>query len=262
MSKGVVIKSNRYGISLVLDEKMPFSELSESVREQFQKSKDFFKSPTLAVCFRNRVLSEQEQAAMIRIIKENTSAETVKILEEEAIKKKSVQAEKKQPAPDAAVQQPAGSSEPSVPHAKDKEHKTEEVVEQGVEANAEFYKGNLRSGQVLKCASHVTLVGDVNPGATIISNGSIMILGSLKGTACAGAGGDNRCFIYALEMNPLQLQIGSVIAKRPDREKEKRVFFRKAKEENTHGTAMIAAVSGETISLETVSKEVLSKISM
>ena len=52
-----------------------------------------------------------------------------------------------------------------------------------------FYKGNLRSGQVLESYSNITLIGDVNPGAKIISHGSIVILGSLKGNACAGAAG-------------------------------------------------------------------------
>lgn len=256
MSKGVVIKSNRYGISLILDEEMAFSEILESVKEQFQKNRDFFKNSKLAVSFRNRELSKEEQSAIIRVITENSSVQIVRILDEEAA------AEPRKRTAEAGKTAPIFTLDPPVTHTNPVRSSAEETREPAIEANAEFYKGNLRSGQVLKCASHVTLVGDVNPGATIISTGSIMILGSLKGTACAGAGGDNSCFIYALEMNPLQLQIGNVIAKRPDKEKEKRVLFRKAKEENTANGAMVAAVSGETISLEPVSKEVLSKISM
>lgn len=255
MSKGVVIKSNRYGISLILDEEMAFSEILDSVREQFQKNRDFFKNSKLAVSFRNRDLSKEEQSAIIRVITENSSVQVVRILEEEAEPRKRP-AEAEKTAPIVTLEAPLG-------HANTARADAQQMAEPPhMQANAEFYKGNLRSGQVLRCAAHVTLVGDVNPGATIISTGSIMILGSLKGTACAGARGDKSCFIYALEMNPLQLQIGNVIAKRPDKEKEKRVLFRKTKEENSSNGAMVAVVSGETISLEQASKEVLNKISM
>lgn len=53
----------------------------------------------------------------------------------------------------------------------------------------EFYKGTLRSGQVLKCDTSIVIIGDVNPGAKIIAKGNIVILGSLKGNAYAGAAG-------------------------------------------------------------------------
>lgn len=46
----------------------------------------------------------------------------------------------------------------------------------------QFYRGTLRSGQVISSESSVTIIGDVNPGAKIISQGNIVILGALKVT--------------------------------------------------------------------------------
>ena len=60
------------------------------------------------------------------------------------------------------------------------------------------------------------------PGAKVVSKGNIVVLGSLKGNAQAGIYGDTGCFILALEMDPIQIQIGNLLAKSPDKEKKKR----------------------------------------
>ena len=56
----------------------------------------------------------------------------------------------------------------------------------------------------------------VNPGGRIIAGGSVIILGSLRGNVFAGAGGNEDCFVVALEMNPMQIKIGEVIARSSD----------------------------------------------
>ncbi len=75
----------------------------------------------------------------------------------------------------------------------------------------------LRSGQALQHAGHVTLIGDLNPGAEIVAGGDIVVFGRLRGIAHAGAMGDEQAVICALELAPSQLRIGSHIARPPDR---------------------------------------------
>jgi len=75
----------------------------------------------------------------------------------------------------------------------------------------------LRSGQALEHAGHVTLIGDLNPGAEIVAGGDIIVFGRLRGIAHAGAMGDEGAIICALELAPSQLRIGSHIARSPDR---------------------------------------------
>jgi septum site-determining protein MinC len=75
----------------------------------------------------------------------------------------------------------------------------------------------LRSGQAVHYPGHVTLMGDVNPGAEIVAGGDIIVWGRLKGNAHAGAMGDEQAVICALQMQPNQIRIGSHIARPPDR---------------------------------------------
>ena len=74
-------------------------------------------------------------------------------------------------------------------------------------SDGKFYKGTLRSGQVLEAGSSIIILGDVNPGATVVSKGNVVVLGTLKGTIHAGAAGNEGAFVAALNMNPMQIRI-------------------------------------------------------
>lgn len=65
----------------------------------------------------------------------------------------------------------------------------------------------VRSGQVLCHPGHIVVIGDVNPGAQLIAGGDIIVWGKLQGTAHAGALGDDRAVICALEMSPTFIRI-------------------------------------------------------
>jgi septum site-determining protein MinC len=81
----------------------------------------------------------------------------------------------------------------------------------------------LRSGQAIRYAGHVTLIGDVNPGAEIVAGGDIVVWGKLRGIAHAGAMGNDQAIICALELVPSQIRIGSHIARPPERGRPPRV---------------------------------------
>ncbi len=78
------------------------------------------------------------------------------------------------------------------------------------------YRGNLRSGQILQKHEHILVLGDVNPGAEVISAGDIFVWGRLRGIAHAGADGDVQAVIIAFEMNPVQLQIVDITGSAPE----------------------------------------------
>ena len=78
------------------------------------------------------------------------------------------------------------------------------------------YRGNLRSGQILKRTETVLILGDVNPGAQVISDNDILVWGRLRGIAHAGCVGDDHSIISALSMEPTQLRIASLIAVLPE----------------------------------------------
>jgi len=74
----------------------------------------------------------------------------------------------------------------------------------------------IRSGQVLQTPGDLLLVGDVNPGGTVIAGGNIYIMGMLKGIAHAGFYGDNHAIVAASVMKPSQIRISDCITRAPD----------------------------------------------
>ena len=81
MSQSVTIKSNKYGINLVLDPEIGFDELLKDVVEKFKASSTFFKNAKLALSFEGRKLSEEEEQQIISAIESNTSIEILCIVE-------------------------------------------------------------------------------------------------------------------------------------------------------------------------------------
>lgn len=80
--------------------------------------------------------------------------------------------------------------------------RSEEVAEKAVLINK-----TLRAGYRVETRDHVIVFGDVNPGAEIVSAGNIIVWGKLKGSAIAGAEGDVKAVICALELKPTQIRI-------------------------------------------------------
>jgi septum site-determining protein MinC len=73
----------------------------------------------------------------------------------------------------------------------------------------------LRSGNSVRFPGHVAVLGDVNPGAEIIAGGSVIVWGHLRGTVHAGAEGDERSVVCALDLSPQQLRIAGYAATSP-----------------------------------------------
>ncbi len=80
-----------------------------------------------------------------------------------------------------------------------------------------YLRQNLRSGQVVRHNGHLVLIGDVHAGSEVVADGDILIWGELLGMAHAGAAGNYRAEIRAVKIEAIQLRIGELIARRPDR---------------------------------------------
>jgi len=87
------------------------------------------------------------------------------------------------------------------------------------------HNGTLRSGQVLRKSESIMIVGDVNPGAKVISGGDVMVWGRLRGMAYAGASGNKDARVAAIEFSPTQLRIATVTAVPPDAPKRRGLRF-------------------------------------
>lgn len=74
----------------------------------------------------------------------------------------------------------------------------------------------LRAGQQVRYSGTVVVLGDVNPGATVIAGADIVVVGQLRGFAHAGAGGNERATIVAFRLRPSQIRIAHHIARSPE----------------------------------------------
>ena len=70
----------------------------------------------------------------------------------------------------------------------------------------------IRSGQTEEFPQGSLIIyGDVNSGAEVRAGGDIVVLGTLRGNACAGTNGRLSAVIIAIDFAPLQLQIGNCV---------------------------------------------------
>lgn len=224
MKNSVVIKGNKYGIIVMLDNTIPFEELKIDVAKKFKESSDFLGNSSMGITFEGRFLDNDELRELLSVINENSELNIVCVVdndkEREEYFKKSV----------------------------------EEHIADMSASDGQFYRGTLRSGQVIESDTSIVILGDVNPGAKVVSSGNVIILGSLKGTVYAGVSGRAESFVVALEMEPMQIRIGDYIARASDN----LGVSKKAKKKKPE--TKIAFVEDGNIYIEPLNKEVLNDI--
>ena len=182
MKNSVIIKSFQNGLSIFLDDEIPFSKLIEEIAFKFRESAHFFKDASMVVSFEGRELSDLEERQIVNTITANSSLNVVCIMgKNEETNKNYVKALQKL-----------------------------SYHQQVMENAGQFYKGTLKDGQTLETENSVIVLGDVYPGASIVSNKDIVVLGGLYGQAYAGGSGDEGHFVVALEMSPEKLKIGDL----------------------------------------------------
>jgi len=86
-------------------------------------------------------------------------------------------------------------------------------------SEAKFHRGSLRSGQRLEEERSIVILGDVNSGAEVIASDNIVVLGTLRGLAHAGAKGNKQAIIAAGRLDTAQMRIANIV-KEFNREEE------------------------------------------
>ncbi len=179
MNSPVIIKSFHNGIAVILDKELEFPTLLEEVGLKFRESAAFFKDARMAVSFEGRSLCMEEEKALVEQITASCSMRIICLVGKD---------EERDQAYLKAIHQ----------------------AERSKEESGQFYRGNLKNGQVLEMESSVIIIGDVYPGSSIAAKKDIIIIGGLYGEAYAGADGKGGHFVVALEMSPEKLKIGNL----------------------------------------------------
>lgn len=78
-------------------------------------------------------------------------------------------------------------------------------------SETKFVQNSIRSGQKEEYAGSIVICGDVNPGAEVVAGGNIMVLGTLRGVAHAGANGNKKAIISANCIEVTQVRIANLV---------------------------------------------------
>ena len=181
MKNSVIIKSFQHGISLHLSNDESMEIILNEIAGKFRDSAAFFKDAKMVLSIEGRVLTDEEEKAVISAIEESSQIKILCLI------------------------------------GKDEE--TENQILKAVEQYqnfdsdeqdrnlGQFYKGSLKSGQVLETDSSIIILGDVHPGANVISKKDIIIIGGLYGNAYAGGNGEMGHYIIALDVSAECLKV-------------------------------------------------------
>lgn len=182
MHNTVVIKSNRAGMTVILDPDVPFEQLLFDVGKKFGDNAKFWGSVQLTLTLEGRELTAQEEFAIINQITENSSVEIICLVDTDVNRMERCE-----------------------------KALNEKLMELSCQTG-QFFKGNLQSGETLESEASIIIIGDVGKGAKVLAKGNVIVLGKLAGIVCAGVAGNKDALITALEMAPAQLRIGDCTA--------------------------------------------------
>lgn len=190
--EAVSIKGTRNGLVIVFDPEMDIEEIKSTLKLKMEKSKGFFKGAKFVV---HNCCSGSENTYIAEL--EGICLQYGLI-----------------PCPELSWTTSFWEGQPDPPPAR---RKKAEIIPLRQQADPEgehalLVTRSLRSGHKVSCRNTIVIMGDVNPGAEVISGGSIYVLGSCKGTVHAGSEGNLMSEVYAMKLQPAVLRIGSITA--------------------------------------------------
>ena len=224
-------------VAFVIDENAPFDVVAGELRDYLSKQSGLWSKGDITINVGQRMLDRDELAQIKSIIEANSGLTITRFwcspeslgsgdFQIEAKPAKTTASPKSAPSPaKQPVAPPVAHNEVEIPEpASDTAAESLSAVESIIESlkakhnkngarnrnitEALFIKSTFRSGESLHHHGDVVVLADVNPGAEIRADGDIVVLGSLKGFVHAGASGDNKAVIIALELPSARFQIG------------------------------------------------------
>ena len=177
MKNSVVIKSNKAGMTVILDPDLPFEQLLTDVASKFGESARFWGSVQMALTLAGRQLSPEEEFQLVNVITGNSEIEVLCLLDQDLERTR-----------------------------KCEKALNEKLMEISA-ATGQFYRGTLTDGESIEAETSIVVIGNVEKGARIVSKGNVVIIGELHGSVMAGISGNSEAVVVATEMAPSALRI-------------------------------------------------------
>lgn len=198
----IELKSSQYTLTLVMDPTVPFEQILADVSQKFHSSARFFRGAQMALEFKGRQLTPEQQSEVAAAITQSCSLEIICILEkdeenEQAQYKAITRVLKERPEEEENASQKAGA--PSDDGAR--------ASGATLPQTADIVRGTVKNGQKVLSDRSVLVLGDVEPLGEISCSGSIFVAGCALGTLRAGMGSDPHSFAAALVLKPQNLEV-------------------------------------------------------
>ena len=216
-------------VAFVIDDNAPFDVVAPELKDYLAKQSGLWSKGDITMNVGQRMLVREELAQLKSIIEANSGLRVTRFwFSPESLDNGELKIEAKPAtivAPAKPPAQPPAHNELVLPEAQPETSDASiSAVESIIESlksrqnkngtrnrnitEALFIKSTFRSGESLHHHGDVVVLADVNPGAEIRADGDIVVVGSLKGWVHAGASGDNKAVIIALELPSSRFQIG------------------------------------------------------
>jgi septum site-determining protein MinC len=190
----VKVKADRNGITLVPDPAATFEAITAFMDERLAQSRDFFHETQMVLDLRTRPMRTDEISALCEKLYEKSKVKVVEVRLSD----------------DLSFSVEGDLRKPSAPKSGGREPENSAPL---------IVRNTCRSGVRIVSPSDCVVLGDVNPGAEIIAQGDVVVFGTLRGLAHAGAGGERTARIWALSIRPNQIRIADLVAVPPRGEK-------------------------------------------
>lgn len=180
MKESVVIKSNQYGITLVLNKDISFEQLVRDICAKFAKARDFFGTANMVLSIEGRPITSEEAGVIVEAIQLNSNISILLVEEKQELK-------------DVQMMD-----------------KIDRFYYEKTYENAKILKGNVSNKEVVTSDSSIIILGDVKSRASVQAAGNIIVMGTIQGTVHAGFPHDSHCYIIAGNWEGTKASIGNV----------------------------------------------------
>ena len=221
----VLIKGRGTEVAFNLDENASLEDVARELDSQLEGQTTLFSKGGICINTGNRTLSDEEEEEIRRIFREKSGLKIARFISaagssvEEQLDEDDVQqveaSGKKATVEEPPVRRSRKSTAPlSEFSSADLARALSGLSSQSQRTRdrALVVRGTVRSGETVEHYGDLIVLGDVNPGSVVLADGDIVVMGSLKGLPHAGASGDNKAAVIALEIAAPRIRIGGAEA--------------------------------------------------
>ncbi|MEB3186944.1 MAG: septum site-determining protein MinC [bacterium] len=206
--ESISVKGGISGLQVVIPTAGAWSERLDQLQTHLREAANFWKGARTTLDLGERVLELDELRSLVDLLRDSYGLQQISLVAEEKPLQDLAREAGVDPVDRASMLEARRPSPSPVSEG--------DTVPVLPGANAMVVRQTVRSGQRIHFPGHLVIFGDVNAGAEIFAGGDIMVFGTFRGIAHAGYPDSTDARIGAVQLRPMQLRIGPVIARSPD----------------------------------------------